>query len=276
MLRTILVGLDGSEPGRAALNFSMRLAKRSDALLIGMGCVDEPGIHGPEELLVGEPFFERLNATLLTELRARVDGIVSDCAQRCASEGVAFKPLEDEGTPSEQILMEAQRYDLVVLGRQTHFQFGWEEMPDMTLSRVLSESPRPVIVVPENAVEGEAVLVAYDGSLQAARTLFAFALTGLGKGREIHVLSIGPARTEAARKADRAVEFLKSHELAATAHTIASEESPERLLRDAIRQYQAGLVVMGAYGQPRIREFFLGSTTRNMIDRSEAPLFLSH
>ena len=59
MLRTILVGLDGSEHSDAALGLAIRWAKRFDALLIGMGCVDERGIHGPEEVLVGEAYFER-------------------------------------------------------------------------------------------------------------------------------------------------------------------------------------------------------------------------
>jgi len=276
MLRTILVGLDGSEHGNAAQMFSIRMAKQLDALLIGMGCVDEPGIHGSEEFLVGEPYFDRLNSTLLTELKTRVESTLSRCALKCAEAGVAFKPLEDVGTPYVQILLEAQRYDLIVLGRQTHFQFGWEETPDVTLSKVLAESPRPVVVVPNNPVEGDSILVAYDGSLQAANTLYAFVASGLGQGRQIHVLSVADHKADAARRADRAIDFLKSHDLNTQAHAVESRQSPPEMLLEQICHHGAGLVVMGAYGQPVLREFFLGSTTRTMLEKSPAALFLSH
>jgi nucleotide-binding universal stress UspA family protein len=34
--------------------------------------------------------------------------------------------------------------------------------------------------------------------------------------------------------------------------------------------------VMGAYGQPALREFFLGSVTRRMLTECPVPLFLFH
>lgn len=277
MLKTILVGLDGSETGKAALGLAMRWAKQYDALLVGIGCIDEPGLHGPEEFLAGPTYFERLNESLLADVRNRVEGTLSRVALRCAEAGVAFKPLEDVGTPYVQILLEAQRFDLIVLGRRTHFQFDWEKNTDVTLSRVLAESPRPVVVVPEDPGQGDTtVVVAYDGSLQAARALFAFEASGLGQGREIHVVSVAKDKKDAGRRADRAVEFLKSHGLNALAYPVGSDHRPPGVLMEMIRLCNPGLVVMGAYGQPILREFFLGSTTRSMLDTCPVPLFLSH
>ena len=43
MLRSILVGLDGSEHSDSALGLALRWASRYDALLVGIGCIDEPG-----------------------------------------------------------------------------------------------------------------------------------------------------------------------------------------------------------------------------------------
>ena len=74
MLRTILVGLDGSESGHSALKLAIRWSRRYDALLVGMGCVDEPGIHGPEEIIAGEGYFADLNSALLEETRTQVEG----------------------------------------------------------------------------------------------------------------------------------------------------------------------------------------------------------
>ncbi|WP_435018676.1 universal stress protein [Tundrisphaera sp. TA3] len=276
MLRSILVGLDGSDNGDSALELAIRWARRSDALLVGMGCIDEPGLHGVEEFLVGEVYFERLNAELLAEIRARVQGTLSRAALRCAEAGVAFKPLEDVGTPHARIREEAQRFDLIMLGQKTHFRFGWEGEPDTTLASVLADSPRPVVAVPGELGDGESVMVAYDGSLQASRAVAAFRASGLGQGREIRVVSVSEARIDAARRADRAVEYLKSHGLDAVADPVESGRRPADVLLEKIRPQDVGLLVMGAYGQPALREFFIGSATRSMMGRSPVPMFLYH
>lgn len=276
MLRTILVGLDGSVHSEGALQLAMEWARRFNGLLVGIGCVDEPGIRGPGGRLVGEAYPDHLNATLVEEARTRVDGILSRAALRCAEAGVAFKPLEEVGTPDVRILLEVQRFDLIVLGLQAQFRFGWTEEPDVTLSRVLSDSPRPVVAVPDDLGLGESMVVAYDGSLQAARALSSFEASGLGRGRAIHVLSIAVDRRDAAHRADRAVDFLKSHELDAIPEPLETDGPPVEMLLERIRQLEPGLVVLGAYGQPVLREFLLGSTTRTMLERCPVPMFLDH
>src|SRR2546430_15366409 len=108
----------------------------------------------------------------------------------CTQAGVAFKLLEDEGLPANRIVLEAQRYDLILLGRKTYFHFETVDEPDPTLFQVLKHSPRPVVTVPSAPLREEgAVLVAYDGSLQASRALQAFESLGIGAGRPVEVVS---------------------------------------------------------------------------------------
>jgi nucleotide-binding universal stress UspA family protein len=276
MLRSILVGLDGSEHSDSALELGIRWARRFDALLVGIGVIDEPGLHGLEEYLVEESYFQGLNKTLLAETQRHVERSLGRYARRCAEAGVAFKELEDVGTPYVQILMEAQRYDLIVLGHHTHFQFGFGDEPDVTLSKVLAECPRPVVSVPDGRGDGEAVLIAYDGSLQAARALAAFESSGLGQGRKVHVLSVADSKKDSARWAERAVEFLGFHEVRAESMAVESSGSPVEVILESARMVDAGLLVMGAYGQPVLREFFLGSVTRSVLEKSPVPVFLYH
>lgn len=51
---------------------------------------------------------------------------------------------------------------------------------------------------------------------------------------------------------------------------------PAQVLLGHVQQVQAGLLVMGAYGQPTLREFFFGSVTRTLLAESPVPLFLYH
>ena len=189
---------------------------------------------------------------------------------------MACKLLEDVGAPAEKIVLEAQRYDLIVLGRRTYFQRGPHEGPEDTLTQVLKRSPRPVLTVPDSVREGRCVMVAYDGSLQAARALQAFQSTGLDEGREVVVVSIDPDHVEAARRADRAAEFLRFHDIKAVTQPVASSASPAAVILEQVVRLDPGLLVMGAYGQPRWREFMLGSVTKSVLEVNPVPLFLHH
>jgi nucleotide-binding universal stress UspA family protein len=43
-----------------------------------------------------------------------------------------------------------------------------------------------------------------------------------------------------------------------------------------LRDQNADLLVMGAYGHSRFREAILGGATRDMLEMAEGPVFLAH
>jgi nucleotide-binding universal stress UspA family protein len=242
-----------------------------------LGVIDEPTIRKPEAVPVrGDYYKHHRDDVRVHEARLKVEQFLERFALRCAEAGVPCKLLEDVGQPWEQILIEAQRYDLILLGRQTYFHFETQEAPCETLHKVLKNGPRPVVTVPEELPGGNAVVVAYDGSLQAARTLQAFQASGLGDGQEVHIVSVADEYVEAARHAGRAAEFLDFHGIKAGVHPVAFRGRPAEVILEEVRQRGAGLLVMGAYGKPILREFFLGSVTRTMLKEARVPLFLTH
>jgi nucleotide-binding universal stress UspA family protein len=277
MLKSILVGLDGSAYSTAATELGIRWARRFDALLVGLGVIDEPTIREPEPVPLGGASYKRHRDDVrVHEARVQVEQFLERFALRCSEAGASFKLLEDVGRPWEQILVEAQRYDLILLGQRTYFHFETQRSPCETLYRVLKNSPRPVVTAPERLEIGSAVLVAYDGSLQAARALQAFQASGLHEGQSVHIVSVAADHVEAARHADRAAEFLRFHDIRAQVHSLSSSGPPAEAILDQLRRLNAGLLVLGAYGKPTLRDFFLGSVTRTVLKESEVPLFLCH
>lgn len=279
MLKSLLIGQDGSDDSRSALELGLRWAKRFNALAVGIAVVDEPGILTSKPVLLsGGRFWNTAEAAtpLIAESRRRADAVLEHFARSCEEAGVAGKTLEHVGTPFVQILMEAQRYDLIVLGQHTHFDYGRDGEGDATLSTVLQDSPRPVVAVPKDLGTGERVAVAYDGSLQASRALYAFETSGLGLEREVSVVSVSRGREAASQLADRAVEFLRLHGIEATPHPLDTSAPTAEAILGVVHDLEVGLLVMGAYGQRALREFFLGSVTRTVLAKSPAPVFLYH
>ena len=141
---------------------------------------------------------------------------------------------------------------------------------------MLKDTPRPVVVVPDGPMPDGPVAIAYDGSLQAERVLAAFETTGLGGAGAVHVVSVDADPAEATRRAEHARQFLARHRVQAMAHPLASAAPPAVVILEEARRLGAGLLVMGAYGQPVLREFFLGSVTRSILAECPIPMFLYH
>jgi nucleotide-binding universal stress UspA family protein len=277
MLRSVLVGVDGSEYSTAAVELGIQWAQHSGAGLVGLGIVDAPTISKPEPVpLGGSAYKVHRDASLVTDASRKVGQFLEHCAQRCAEAGVTCQLLQDIGLPAEQILLEAQRYDLIMLGQHTFFHFETQPQPDETLQVVLKQSPRPVVAVPAALPKEHAVVVAYDGSLHAARSLQMLQVLGLEGSQEVHIVCIDPDQEHANHCVERAVAFLHSHHIAAQAYARATEAAPADVLLEHVHQVQASLLVMGAYGRSTLREFFGGSVTRTMLRESPVPLFLYH
>lgn len=282
MLRTLLVGLDGSKDSVQALELAIRWARRMAAMVVGVGIIDEPAIRAavPAKPVGGKPGRDAVWSLgyqqHLDDARRHVEQFLQQCAVKCAEASVACKLLEDEGIPPEQIRREAERFDLIMLGRQSHFRFETKPGPDDTLRKVLRDTPRPVVAVPERVCAGDSVVVAYDGSLPAARALFAFEASGLGKGVEIHVVTVDTDQKDASQCAERAIAFLEGHELHATPHVVCSNRATIDELLERVEQLGPGLLVLGSYGKPMFQQFLLGSVSRKLLAECHVPMFFFH
>jgi nucleotide-binding universal stress UspA family protein len=272
-----LVGLDGSTYSTAAVDLGIRWAREFDALLSGLGIIDEPTIRRPEPVPLGAGAFKvQRDEALVADARRQVDLFLEHFTSRCAEAGVTCRLLKSIGPPREQILTEAQRCDVILLGKQTYYHFETQEGPDETLRDVLKNTPRPVVTVPESLADGASTVIAYDGSLQAARALQLFQLLKPHGQQPVHIVAVHADTSEAERRAGCAAEFLGLHGIEAERHALATSSRPELALVEEVHRLGAGLVVMGAYGKPAVREFFFGSVTRAMLREKSAPLFLYH
>jgi nucleotide-binding universal stress UspA family protein len=277
MLRSVLVGLDGSAYSAAAVELGIRWAQRWDAVLVGLGIVDTPTIRKAQPVPLGATAYKvQRDEMLLADAQHKVAQFLEHCAQQCAKAGVMCQARQEVSSPAECLLLEAQRYDLIVLGQHTFFHFETQGRADDIHYTVLKQSPRPVVTVPLTLPAGQVVMIAYDGSPQATRALQMFQAVWLDSSHEAHVVCVDPHQEHAVRCVERAVEFLQRHHIAVQAHAIATSASPAHVLLEQVQQVGASLLVMGAYGRSTLREFFGGSITRTLLQESPVPLFLYH
>ncbi len=147
---------------------------------------------------------------------------------------------------------------------------------------VVFESARPTIVYSPGRADLPAtgldvVVLAWDGSRCAARAM-ADALPILAKAKTVKVLTIVNEKAAAVTGlgAD-AVRHLRAHGVNAVAEEV---DARGRRIGDVMDEYvvsqRAGLLVMGAYGRSRVREFILGGATEHVLNDPKVAILLSH
>ena len=119
-------------------------------------------------------------------------------------------------------------------------------------------------------------MVAYDGSLQVARSLHVFLLLGLAKGKELHIVSGHKNVDKAEVVAKRAVAMCEAHGVKAKHHTIEINGSVAERLLDKQQELDASMLVMGGFSHTMIREAIFGSCTKTLMKDCPVPVFMHH
>jgi nucleotide-binding universal stress UspA family protein len=275
-MKSMLVALDDTPAARAAVRLSLALAARFGASVTGASVLDIVALTAPEMVPIGAYEF-KLRADLARlkrgqEQTARVrEQFLAECRRR----GLAGRVASLEGEPGEELRAAAAAHDVIVVGQEVD---GGDQTDVLarTVTHMLNGNPRPVIIAPEHVETGNRVLVAYDGSVPAARTLQLFTLLGLGRDCEIHIAAVGQDRKAAANLARQAEAYLALYGLAASLMPIASTADPCEVVQAQVKSLKADLIVMGAYGHRGWREALLGSFTTRMLSHCPAALFIHH
>jgi len=183
------------------------------------------------------------------------------------------------GALTDVVAARARYADLVVLPLPYGDNRGVED--EAVIEAALFEGMAPVLVVPEKGMpsaDPRRVVVAWNQSreaLVAARRAMPF----LKRAENVTILVIDPP-THGPERSDPGgllCQLLVRHGVHAEV-TVLARTLPRvsDVLVRHLREVNADLLVMGAYGHSRFREAILGGATRDMLEKAEVPVFLAH
>lgn len=277
MLKSMLVGLSGSPSSQAATKLAIQWARVHHAKLVGVGVLDEESLTSAESIPLGAGAFKaERDEAVLSRAKLLAGIALREFERDCTASDVSHKTFGARGDAAKLLTQHSQRADLLVLGRKRAESTDSAAPLTHTLEQVLKQAVRPVVCVPESPADGNTVLVAYDGSLQAARALSAFVGLGLLADLPIRLVTVERTLGDVAYDTTLASEFLEAHGFQVDVTCFTSDESPSEALLRLIDETRPALVVLGAYGKSWLREVLLGSVTTQLLRKSNSPLFLSH
>ncbi|MGX8012407.1 universal stress protein [Mesorhizobium sp. ORM8.1] len=256
------LGIDG--PIEPLTRVAIGLAKRFDARLIGICAADAPlpATMAPEGAAIAAELWEQSRDEIrqrLGSVRGEFESLVAGAVKTDWHGAIE--------NPDHAVVRTSRLADLVVTGAPHGASTGDSYRTADPGSLVL-RAGRPVLVAAHGAADlpmGK-VVIAWKDTREARRAV-ADALPLLAMAGEITIVAIDRNPDDWIRDGVKdAASFLAGHGIKARTEVIKTDDDDGNRLVDFLASVSAELIVSGAYGHSRLREWVFGGVTRSLLD----------
>jgi nucleotide-binding universal stress UspA family protein len=286
MIKTILVPATGSDTDDAVFRSALAVAREFEAHIDFLHVRVDAGTVAATMATDG-------SGAMITGL---VDRIEQEADQReekakqlfqrfCAREGLPIsEAAPGQPGPSAQWVRQigdepywvaeyGRAADLLVIGRSAR----GEGVSIDTIEAALLESGRPVLIPPAApfAALPETIVIAWKAAPEAARAVIA-AMPLLSTAKQILILTVAEEQGLSDEAGARLATNLGRHGLQVSARHLTRDASGAADTLLAAATNEAALVVIGAYGHSRLREWIFGGFTQHVLRGAELPVLMMH
>jgi nucleotide-binding universal stress UspA family protein len=275
MIKDLVVQLTGSAEDAVRLAYAEEIAAQFQSHLIGVHLHTLPNL-----LDIADPSRSGFVQDLLEQSNAQAEQSFAALTERFAQLRASHELRRLHGLPASigvDLVRTAREADLFVGTRP----YGDPEALYRIEEAVLFGSGRGCLFLPPGGTPHktfDTVLVAWDDSRAAARAI-AEAMPFLRTASSVlvgQVVTPGETSTQTDERAAPLVRHLERYGLSCRqVHTEFRDNTGEQLGALA-HQHGADLIVMGAYGHPKLIEWSLGGATRHILRHSTLPVMMAH
>jgi nucleotide-binding universal stress UspA family protein len=181
------------------------------------------------------------------------------------------------GPLAEYVAREARCADLILTGATSGGMYAGTRRVDA--GELVLESGRPILVVPQAAgsLSLQQIVVCWKDTREARRAILD-ALPILKQATNVDVVEVCLEEDLVASTArlNDVVTWLRLHDVSAVALPVQSRGNEREELETILEDRKANLVIAGAYGHARLREWILGGVSRDLLIAPERCSLLSH
>jgi nucleotide-binding universal stress UspA family protein len=273
--KTLMVHLDLGTANDDLLSVTSELAARCHARVIGIAACQPMPLDYGDGIMSGD-LMQVDRAETDTEVRHAEAAFYSALAGKASA--TEFRSRVSLTLLADYIAEQSRSADLIITapGRKAaDVEPSWHvDVGDLVL-----RAGRPVMIVPPGVgtLDLAGIVVGWKDTREARRAI-QDALPLLQMAEHVTVVEIAtPDEIKAAGESLRDVAgWLQRHGIAAKHRAIASAGDDAAQLHAAAADDGAGLLVAGAYGHSRIREWVFGGVSRDLLQDSQLCSLLSH
>lgn len=265
----IMAPLSGGEGDRRTIAAAASVSEPFGAEL---ACVHAPADVADLIPWMGDGFMGGVQATAIESIRqacAEGEAAARAAFDACPYERKSFVSLKSPVWGA--LAMQGRLSDVLVFDDAA--ARGKGPLAEM-FQQIVAGEQRPTVVARVGLKVGGVVAVAWDGGKEASRAVRT-ALPLLQKAARTIVLA---APAASSRKFDPSLlrAFLAARGVACEVEVLADTGDAAPALIRAAKAAGADLLVAGAFGHARLREFIFGGATRTFLGADGPSLFLSH
>lgn len=285
MIGQIVAGIDGSPNSLSAYKYALDLARRVKAAVKVVFVVDSrktdlPIIYTASHFDYGfervyippDPGLKGFYDQVRKDLRSFAENCLDQCRKEAETAGVTVSPVLREGLPSGVLAEETRSGDLIVVGQKGEHAHIERAIVGSTTEDVVRSSPRPVLVCPVPFRSPRKMLFPYDGSPGAEKAL-QFCVTALGSIWEEMVVLTITEEIEESFPFDTELGYLGTHGI--PYRLLIETGKPVDVIPRIARREGSDVILIGAHGRHKIRDYLLGPTASHLIRKSELPVLVA-
>lgn len=271
---TLMVQLEPGHPNAAVLQATGDLAERFHAHVVGIA------VCRPMQMVYGEAYISgELMDQEKKQMQGEVDAVEAEfrSALHRRAAGLEWRSMVMFAPLADFVAHQARCVDLLVTasGRKDSL----DSTSGVPVGDLIIQLGRPIFVVPQvvQDIALDRVVVGWTDSREARRAVVD-ALPLLRKAAYVVVAELA-ADTDFANahiRLNDVVQWLQRQGVAAQALVLRSTGDDAAGLDAIAEEQNAGVIVAGAYGHSRLREWVLGGVTRKLLLRSNRYLLVSH
>ena len=272
---SLMVHLDIGTSNAALLAVTADLAAQFGARIIGIAACQPMMIPYSDGYVPGDlvdedrAMLEQQCLTAETEFRTALAGKVSTLLWRSS---ISYDPLSD-------VIATAMRAADLLLIAPAPGKNGEDATQRVNLGDLVMQAGRPVLVVPDSAgaLDLDQMVVGWKDTRETRRAV-SDALPLLRKASQVIVAQISEDEdlSSANLQVQDVATWLGGHGVKAVPLAIQSADHPGARLEALAADRGAQILVTGAYGHSRVREWVLGGVTRDLLHGPARCTFLSH
>lgn len=282
-MTNVVACIDGSSTTPAVCDYAAWASLRLSAPLKFLHVLDKAEYPAPKDLTgnIGLGSREALlkELTELDEKRGKIalehGHLMLDFAKSRAQEFGIKDPVcrQRHGDLVDTLIEMENDIRLLVMGKQGAVGDSIGEHVGNNLERVVRTMHRPILVTPQSYNAPTSIMIAFDGSPTTRKGVEMIASSPLFKGLPCHIVMVNNDNKDVSEHLNWAKSTLEAAGFTVITSVAAGEV--KHALCDYRDQNNIGMVVMGAYGHSKIRQFLVGSTTTKMIQHTtNVPLLL--
>ncbi|EPV0799611.1 universal stress protein [Acinetobacter baumannii] len=278
----IIACIDGSLVTNTVCDYAAWFSDKLNSPIKLLHVIDKPKAKAPQDLsgAIGLGSRETLLKELV-ELEERKGKIELEHGQILLREAKNYllekfsidaQSFQRHGSVLETIMGMEDDIRVLVMGKHGNETEHDSSKIGTHIENVVRALHKPVLITSTPFSPPKSFLIAFDGSQTARKCVERIASSPLLKGLAVHLVYVGNPNSEMQNQLSWAKEQLESQGFNITSNTLDGEV--DKAIINYAEQHQIDLIVVGAYGHSKIRQFFIGSTTTKVITSANKPVLL--